>query len=58
MTHWVSVTFVELKNTPKADHFGFCFKAKNLNNLQSFRFYLLDSENKEIEFIHKLNKLN
>ena len=51
-SHWVSATFYELKNTQKTDNFGFSFTTKNLNDFLSFKFYLLCSKSKEIEFIN------
>ena len=55
-SHWVSETFHELQNRQKTDNFGFSFTTKNLNDFLSFKFYLLYSKNKEIEFIN--NKKN
>ena len=57
-SHWVSVTFDELKNTQKTDHVWFSFTTKNLNDLLSFNLYLLDSENKGMEFIDDEKKLS
>ena len=40
------------KTQKRADHFAFSFTTKNINNVLSFQFYLLDSKNEQIEFIN------
>ena len=46
---WVKVNFQELKNA-KSDHFSFSFKTTNLTDLLSFNLYLVDCNNKRINF--------
>ena len=41
----------------KADHFGFRSKTNNLNNLLSYQFTGLDSDNEKIEFIDNKTKV-
>lgn len=61
VSNWISITFDELKNTQKTDHFGFSFKTENLVDLLNFQFSLIDSDNKKIQFNdneRKVTKLN
>ena len=47
-SHWVSVTFEQLKKKKETDHCSFSFTEKKI--------FLLDSENKEVEFIDDKKK--
>ena len=58
VSKWVIVTFDELKNTQKADHFAFSFKSQNLQDLLNFQFTLLNSNNKKIGFIDTRKKIS
>ena len=56
-SHWLSVTFGELKSTKKRIVLLLVSLQKNINDLLSFQFYLLGSENKETEYLlRKENK--
>lgn len=46
------------KYTKKPDRFRFSFTRKKLIDLLSYKFYLLDSENKEVEFIDNEKKIS
>lgn len=58
VSNWISVTFDKLENMQKIDHFGSSFKTNNLNDLLSFQFTLLDTNNKKIEFIDNQKKIS
>ena len=50
-SRWVNINFEEHNKTQKTKHFAFSFKTNNLNDLLCFSVHLIDSENKEIEFV-------
>lgn len=52
------MTFDKLKYIQKTDRFRFSFTRNNLIDLLSFEFYLLDSENKEDQFIDNEKKIS
>lgn len=58
VSNWISVTFDKLENMQKIDHFGSSFKTNNLNDLLSFQFTLLDTNNKKIEFTDNQKKIS
>lgn len=58
VSNWISVTFDKLENMQKIDHSGSSFKTNNLNDLLSFQFTLLDTNNKKIEFIGNQKKIS
>ena len=58
VSNWISVTFDKLENMQKIDHSGSSFKTNNLNDLLSFQFTLLDTNNKKIEFIDNQKKIS
>ena len=55
--NWTNKTFDELKSIQKTDHFAFSFKTRNLNDLLTFQFTFLDSNNKKVEFIDNEKKI-
>ena len=55
---WVNVDFEEHNKAQKTKHFGFSFKTKNIKNLLYFNLYLIESKNKEIEFIRGEKKIS
>ena len=58
VSNWISVTFDKLENMQKIDHSGSSFKTNNLNDLLSFQFTLLDTNNKKSEFIDNQKKIS
>ena len=53
---WVNVNFSSLEEVKSTEHFCFPFKTLSLNDLLSFSTYLMDHNNKPIEFTNDENK--
>ena len=53
---WVNVNFSSLEEVKSTEHFCFPFKTLPLNDLLSFSTYLIDHNNKPIEFTNDENK--
>ena len=54
----VNVSFNSQEEVKNAEHLAFPFKALSLKNLLSFSIFLIDENNKEIEFAEGENKIN
>ena len=48
---WINAAFKELKEINNLMHVCFSFVTKSLNHLLTFSIYLVDDNNKEVEFI-------
>ena len=53
---WVNVNFNSLEEVKSTEHFYFPFKTLPLNDLLSFSTYLIDHNDKPIEFTNDENK--
>ena len=55
---WVNVNFNSLEEVKSAGNFCFPFKTTSLSYLLSFSIYLIDDDNKPIEFVSSENKIS
>ena len=55
---WVNINFNSLEEIKSTEHFCFPFKTLSLNDLFSFSIYLIDGNNKLIEFTNDENKIS
>ena len=55
---WVNVNFNRLEEVKSAGNFCFPFKTTSLSYLLSFSIYLIDDDNKPIEFVSSGNKIS
>ena len=55
---WVNVNFNRLEEVKSAGNFCFPFKTTSLSYLLSFSIYLIDDDNKPIEFVSSENKIS
>ena len=55
---WVNVSFNSLEEVKSAGNFCFPFKTTSLSYLLSFSIYLIDDDNKPIEFVSSENKIS
>ena len=55
---WVNINFNKEEKVKSTEHFCFQFKTLSLNNLLSCSLYLIDENNKPIEFTNDENKIS
>ena len=55
---WVNINYNSLEEIKSTEHFCFPFKTLSLNDLFSFTIYLIDGNNKLIEFTNDENKIS